>query len=78
MSDWSSRNAYLGRDTEEKCNYCGCVYRVVVSLQDGHNETEEYYCPDCHKEYKTRACNSPLVSKISGRTDGKTIKHRSI
>lgn len=77
MSDWTARNPYLGSDDQETCNFCGCVFRVVVSLQDGHNESEEYYCPDCHKEYRTWACNTPRVSKISDRKDGRTVKYQN-
>lgn len=77
MSDWSARNPYLGSDDQKTCSFCGCVFRVIVSLQDGHNESEEYYCPDYHKEYKTRACNTPMVTKISGRTDGKETMYQN-
>lgn len=71
-SDWTARNTYYGGDSTEICDYCGCEFTVSVPLQDGHNETEEYYCPDCHKEFKTRASLSPVVRKIKNRTDGKT------
>lgn len=76
-SDWTARNPYLGSDHQETCDFCGCKFRVQVELQDGHNESEEYYCPDCHKEYRTRACITPRVTKMSGRTDGKTIKYKN-
>lgn len=72
MSDWSAKNPYDGGSYVETCSYCGCVYKVDIQLQDGHNESEEYHCPDCRKENSTRACNSPRVSKISDRTDGKS------
>lgn len=72
MSDWSARNAYPGRSFEETCPYCGCVYRVETLLQDGHNDSEEYWCPECSYEKTIRACITPTVTKISGRTDGRT------
>lgn len=78
MSEWSSKNSYSGGNHIEKCDFCGCTYRVEVSLQDGHNESEEYYCPDCCKEYRVRACITPIVTKISDRTDGKDIKYKNI
>jgi len=75
MSDWSARNAYPGGNYERTCDFCGCKYRVDYSLQDGHNEKEEYYCPDCGKEYGVRACITPNVTKISGRTDNRDVKY---
>ena len=29
----------------QTCDYCGCVFRVDVPGQKGHEESEEYYCP---------------------------------
>ena len=40
-----------------------------------HNELEEYYCPDCGKEFRVRANNTPHVTKVSSRTDGRDIKY---
>ena len=57
---------------EQTCDYCGCVFRVDVPGQKGHEEPEEYYCPECKKEYKTRASNSPRSSLLKKRTDGRT------
>jgi len=61
---------YQKDDFEQTCDCCGAVFRVVVPGQSGHEEPEEYYCPECHKEFKCRASNSPTVSLISKRTDG--------
>lgn len=72
MSDWTATHAYNDKDWEQTCDYCGCVFRMQSQLQDGHNESEEYYCPECRKEYRIRACITPTVTLISGRTDGKT------
>lgn len=45
--------------------------------QEGHEESEEYFCTECLCMYKMQASNSPTVTLISGRTDGKTDKHPS-
>ena len=77
MSDWAARNAYKDKDWEQTCDYCGCVFHMENQLQDGHNESEEYYCPECQKEYKIRAYNTPTVTLISKRTDGKTDRYNN-
>jgi hypothetical protein len=64
MSDWDAKNSYLDRDDEVQCE-CGCLFKVSILKQDGHNEREEYYCPDCNKEYSAWASLSPRVVKIS-------------
>lgn len=71
MSNWTATHPYDDKDWEITCDYCGCVFRMESQLQDGHNESEEYYCPECHKEFKIRACITPQVTLISKRTDGK-------
>jgi predicted RNA-binding Zn-ribbon protein involved in translation (DUF1610 family) len=58
----------------ETCPHCGAVYEVIVPGQKGHEESEEYYCPECMYMNKTRASNSPQVTLILSRTDGKTDK----
>jgi hypothetical protein len=75
MSNWSATHSYVDSDSNESCDNCGCTFRVVVEKQDGHNESEEYYCPDCRKEFRTRASNSPRVTKISNRTDGRNTAY---
>lgn len=65
--------AYQKSDDEQTCS-CGCVFRVEVPGQEGNEEPEEYYCPECHQEYKIRASNSPTITMISPRTDGKWNK----
>jgi len=61
----------------ETCDYCGAVYDVHVSELEGCNQSEEYYCPECGKEYKRRSSNSPHVHLKSPRTDGKTDKYEN-
>lgn len=70
--DWGATYTYQKDDYQQTCDYCGCVFRVEVPGQKGHEESEEYFCPECHREYRTRASNSPRVTKVSDRTDGKT------
>jgi len=72
VMDWSAIYTYEKDNFEQTCDYCGCVFRVIVPGQKGHEESEEYFCPECHKEFRIRASNSPKVIKISGRTDGRT------
>ncbi len=74
-NDWSARNSHSPRENKQTCDFCGCTFKVLSFLQDGHNESEEYYCPDCEKEFRVRANNSPEVTKISSRTDGRDIKY---
>lgn len=59
---------------EQTCS-CGAKFEVVVPGQEGHEEPEEYFCPECFYMYKTRASNTPDVKLVSARTDGKTHKH---
>ena len=56
---------------EQTCDTCGAVFSVDAPQLAGHNESEKYYCPECNREYKIRASNSPAVRLISPRTDGK-------
>lgn len=62
--DWTATHSYLESDHIEECSNCGCKFRVKIYKQAGHNDTEEYYCPNCRKEFKVRACNTPEVYKI--------------
>lgn len=75
MSDWTARNPYPDRQYQETCDYCGCIFEVETQKQDGHNEHEEYFCPECGKEYGEWACITPRVTLISRRTDGRTCKY---
>ena len=63
---------YQKRKSDQTCDYCGAVFEVVVPGQLGHNEREEYRCPECNKKYQCRGSNSPDVSLKCPRTDGRT------
>lgn len=76
MNDWAARNPYPGNSYNETCRFCGAVFHVEVMLQDGHNESEEYYCPECYKKYKIRACITPSVTLIRKRTDNRSCSCR--
>jgi hypothetical protein len=64
MSDRSAMNPYLDCESEIQCE-CGCLFKVSIIKQDGHNDREEYYCPDCRKEYFAMASLSPTVVKLN-------------
>jgi hypothetical protein len=64
VNDWAARNSYLDNEDEMRCE-CGCLFKVIIFKQDGHNEREEYYCPDCNKEYSAMASLPPRVIKLS-------------
>ena len=77
--DWTTTHQYLDYEEIETCDNCGCKFKVKAYKQAGHNDMEEYHCPDCRKIFRRRACNTPEVQKISDRTDGKTeIFHNEI
>lgn len=72
MSNPYESNYGYEKENFDKTCHCGAVFNVSVPGQKGHEESEEYYCPECHCEYKARASNSPSTRLISRRTDGKT------
>jgi uncharacterized Zn-finger protein len=76
MPSYTETNyGYLKDERDQTCTYCGAVFHVVVPGQKGHEESEEYYCPECMTEYRTRASNSPQVTLVTPRTDGRTTKN---
>ena len=77
MINHAAMYPYKDKDWNVDCDYCGCVFRLQTELQDGHNEKEEYYCPECDKEFKIRARITPTVTLISKRTDGRTGRCKS-
>jgi hypothetical protein len=66
---------YSKGDSERECDFCGCKFRLIVPGQKGHEEPEEYSCPECGKEWRTRASLSPRVIELSDRTDGRSMSH---
>lgn len=66
-----------GETRNHDCDYCGASLRVEITKQNAHNEQEEYYCPECGKEYTTSASLSPNVFVEKPRTDGKDDKYTS-
>lgn len=66
MNDWAIRNSYLSHEDKIRCE-CGCLFKVSIVKQDGHNEREEYYCPDGNKEYSAMALLPPKVIKLSSK-----------
>lgn len=72
---WISAKEACSRIACQTCSFCGAVFHVEVPGQKGHEESEEYYCPECGTEYRTRASNSPRVTLVSPRTDGLTTKN---
>ncbi len=70
--------SYRKDSSDETCDFCGCIFNVVVSGQKGHEESEEYYCPECSKKFTCRASNSPRVTLKEKRTDGHTNKYGEI
>lgn len=67
-----------GHGNEEKCDYCGAKFSFSYQTQAGHNEREEYDCPECEKEFIVRA-SMPIMQEnvklVSTRTDGRTNKY---
>jgi ribosomal protein L37AE/L43A len=68
--------------TEENshtCDNCGAELSVTYARQAGHNEREDYNCPECDKRYYVRA-SLPIMSHnvkvIKARTDGKNDRYQ--
>lgn len=72
MSNYTATHSYVDREEIEICDYCGCEFKIIILKQDGHNDTEEYQCPECRKIYKAKACITPDVSLKKKRNDGHT------
>lgn len=49
----------------EQCSKCGSLYSVSAPLEEGNNESEEYYCPVCKAVNHIRASLSPTVNLIA-------------
>lgn len=72
--DYDSIHTALDEEIET-CDYCGAKYSLIVPTQAGHNEREDYYCPECQKRHYVRASLPIMMNNIrliKPRTDGKT------
>jgi len=62
------------------CDYCGAEIGVTITKQTGHNEREEYNCPECTKTYSVRA-SLPImpynIKLLNPRNDGRTDKFQN-
>ena len=62
------------------CDNCGAEFSVTYARQTGHNEREDFYCPECDKRFYVRA-SLPIMSQnirlTKPRTDGKTNKFQN-
>lgn len=67
-----------GENFKHNCDYCGAEIEVSITRQTAHNEKEDYYCPECDKEYFSRA-SLPIrhVVLLKPRTDNKTDKYNN-
>ena len=43
---YDAAHGYIKDDFIQPCDVCGAKFRVVVPGQKGHEEPEEYYCPE--------------------------------
>jgi hypothetical protein len=57
---------------EKTCTYCGALFRVELSREDGSNSQRTYACPECGKHYEVLSALPPKVRLVTPRTDGKT------
>lgn len=60
---------------ELTCDYCGAKMELTYQKQTGHNEREEFFCPQCHKEFHVRASLPPNVKLLAPRTDGRNDRY---
>lgn len=62
------------------CDNCGSEFSVSYCRQPGHNEREDFNCPECNKRFYVRA-SLPIMSHniriTKSRTDGKTDKFQN-
>ncbi len=67
MSSWVGATKSHGGGESRDCPKCGSTLAVSITLQDGHNEREEYSCPVCGEEMYARASLTPQVTVIQRR-----------
>lgn len=62
----AAKYPYHAEDFEINCPKCGAKNRVSVTKQDGHNESEEYYCAGCKAEIgRISASITPTTTLVS-------------
>ena len=61
---------------DKTCSYCGARVQVFVSREAGSDESQDYACPECNKQYTTHAALEPVVSLLAPRSDGKTDQYQ--
>ena len=61
-----------------ECSNCGAKFEVITTKLEGHNEKEDYFCPECSEPYKVRASVTPIVNLISKRTDIRKSKIKKL
>ena len=47
------------------CDNCGAELSVTYARQAGHNESEEYYCPECSKMFTVRSSLPIMQNQIN-------------
>ncbi len=60
--NWAAANSY--GETEHIACECGAELEVEYEKQDGHNEKEEFNCPECGKEHHVMASMSVKPNQI--------------
>ncbi len=75
MSFLEGARPYLRGTFQQTCGFCGCVFRVAVPGQLGQEGPEFYSCPECRKKFPVRASETPTITLISKRTDGRNNRY---
>jgi hypothetical protein len=70
MSSEEDGCRYLRGTFQQTCGFCGCVFHVEVPGQTGRDVPENYHCPECDRSFPVKACDPPITTLISKRTDG--------
>lgn len=60
--DWGATNSY-GESQQITCD-CGVTLEVRYAKQDGHNEVEEFSCPECGRKHSAMASMSIRENQV--------------
>jgi uncharacterized protein YbaR (Trm112 family) len=77
--DWDATHSTADGHSHS-CDYCGAEIEVTYTKQAGHNEREEYYCPECDKQFFVRASLPIMLQNVrlkSARIDGKNDRYQN-